>query len=89
MKEFTMDGVWDDGGGLEVSYVGVDLTEETIEGVVAGNRDNNAFTDTVEAESESDAFRALAESLDAYHVWDCRGAKAVRVYTQPDEEDDA
>ena len=89
MKEFTMDGVWDDGGGLEVTYVGVDLSEEMIAGVVAGNSNNNAFTDTVEAETEKDAFRALADSLDAYSVWDCRGAKAQLVYTQPDEEDDA
>ncbi|WP_434598182.1 hypothetical protein [Streptomyces sp. A5-4] len=87
MKEYTLDGVWDDAGGLEVTYVGVDLSEATIEGVVAGNSDGNAFTDTVEAESESEAFRALAESLDAYSVWDCRGAKGRRVYTQP--EDDA
>ncbi|MYR62432.1 hypothetical protein GTY54_41615 [Streptomyces sp. SID625] len=89
MKEYTLDGVWDDADGLEVTYVGVDLSEEMINRVVAGNSDDNAFTDTVEAESVAEAFQALAESLDAYSVWDCRGAKARRVYTQPEDGDDA
>ncbi|MGW0536331.1 hypothetical protein [Streptomyces sp. NPDC003032] len=84
-----MDGVWDDADGLEVTYVGVDLSEETIRGVVEGNSSNNAFTETVEAENEAEAFRALAESLDASSVWDCRGAKPQRVYTQPEDGDDA
>ncbi|WP_424863048.1 hypothetical protein [Streptomyces sp. MMS24-I29] len=89
MKEYTMDGVWDDGSGLEVEYVGVDLSEAAIEGVVAGNRDNNAFTHTVEAESEVDAFQALGEELDAESVWDCQRGKPRRVFSQPEGEEDA
>lgn len=84
-----MAGVWDDGGGLEVKYVGVGLPDATIEGLVAADSDSNAFTHTVESESEADAFRALAEELDADNVWDYRKAKPLRVYTRPDEEDDA
>lgn len=84
-----MDGVWDDGNGLEVTYVGVDRSEAMIEGVVADNDDNNAFTHTVEADSVADAFRALGEEMDSYTVWDCRKTKARRVYTRPDGEDGA
>ncbi|WP_369042294.1 hypothetical protein [Streptomyces sp. Midd1] len=84
-----MDGVWNDAGSLEVSFVGVDLSEDTIEGVVAENRDSNAFTDTVEAETLSEAFQAMTEQMDAFSIWDCRGAEPRRVYTQPDEEDGA
>lgn len=87
MKEFTMDGVWDDGGGLEVGYVGVDLSEAMIKRVIALNRDNNAFTHTVEAESETEAFRVLAEEMDADSVWDCRHGKPRKVYTLPEDED--
>lgn len=89
MQAYTMDGVWDDGGGLEVEFVGVDLSEAAIEGVVRGNRDNNAFTSTVQAESEIEAFRALCEELSADSVWDCRKGKPRRVYTPPEDEDDA
>ncbi|MEU7155995.1 hypothetical protein AB0A98_06060 [Streptomyces chrestomyceticus] len=86
MKEYTMDGVWDDGGGLNVGYVGVGLSEAAIEGVVAGNRDYNAFTHTVEAESEADAYQALGEELDADCVWDCRGGGRRRMHTMHEDE---
>ncbi|MEU9599762.1 hypothetical protein AB0E06_23480 [Streptomyces sp. NPDC048109] len=89
MKRYTLDGVWDDGGGLDVQYLGVDLPEATITRAVALNRDNNAFTHTVEAESEAEAFRALAEELDADSVRDCRHGKPRQVYTLPEGEDDA
>lgn len=89
MKTYTMDGVWDDGSGLNVGYVGVDLSEEMIEGVVAGNRDNNAFTHPVEAETEEEAFHALGEELDADSVWDCRDGGRRQVWTRPEDGDDA
>ncbi|MFD7661286.1 hypothetical protein [Streptomyces sp. NPDC059788] len=89
MTEYTMDGVWEDGNGLNVEYVGVDLSEAMIEGVVAGNRDHNAFTHLVEAESEPEAFRALGQELDANSVWDCRDREPEQVYMRPEDEDDA
>lgn len=84
-----MDGVWDASSSLNVKYVGVDLSEATIEGVMAGNRGNNAFTHTVEAESEAEAFRALGEEMDADSVWDYRVGKPKQVYTLPEDEDEA
>ncbi|WP_326745356.1 hypothetical protein [Streptomyces sp. NBC_01760] len=87
MTEYTMDGVWDDGSGLNVEYLGTDLSEATIEGVVAGNRDNNAFTHTVEADSEAEAFRFLGEELDADSVWDCQDGERRLMYRRQDEDD--
>lgn len=89
MKAYTMDGVWNDGSGLNVEYVGVDLSEATIEGVVIGSRDYNAFTHTIEAESEAEAFRALGEEMDVDSVWDCQDDEPRQVYTRPEAEDGA
>ncbi|MEU7146994.1 hypothetical protein AB0B15_02980 [Streptomyces sp. NPDC045456] len=89
MNKYTMDGVWDDGRRLNVGFVGEDLSEATVEGVVAGNRNCDAFTHTVEAESEAEAFRALAEELDADTVRDCRDGESREVYTRPGDEVDA
>lgn len=84
-----MEGVWDGGGGLEVEFVGLDMTDEMIKGVVAENRDANAFTHTVDRDSEAQAFQAVSEALGADRVRDCRGPKAKLMWEQPEPEDDA
>ncbi|MFE7114922.1 hypothetical protein ACFU99_05790 [Streptomyces sp. NPDC057654] len=89
MKEYTIDGVWNDANGLDVEFVGVDLSEVTIEGVVADNRSYDAFTHTVEAGSEAEAYRVLGQKMDADSVWDCRNNKRRRVYTQAEDKAEA
>lgn len=78
-KEYTADGKWD-GSTLVVELLEPDLSEDTIEGIVAGNRHPDAFTHSVEAESEEEAFRQLAEELDADRVVDDRDDMRVVVY---------
>lgn len=78
VHSYTLDGVWDDGGNLVVQFIGVDMTEDAIQGVVAGNRNNDAFTHTVTAGSEKEAFRELADELDAHRVYDGRRSNGSR-----------
>lgn len=72
-SKWTMDGYWNN-SSLVIEFVGQDLSEEMIAGVVAGNRDEDAFTHTVEAGSEREAFRVVLEEItDAARILDGRG----------------
>lgn len=84
-KEYTADGIWD-GSALVVELLETDLSEDTIKGIVAGNRHPDAFTHSVEAESEKEAFQQLAEELDADRVLDDRNDMREVVY-DADEAD--
>lgn len=79
MTQYTADGKWD-GSYLVVELLETDLSEDVITGIVAGNRHPDAFTHTVEAESEQEAFRSLAEELDASYVLDDRDGERKTVY---------
>ncbi|MFJ3270948.1 hypothetical protein [Streptomyces sp. NPDC086776] len=68
---FTLDGSWS-GGGLYIEYVGINLSDAEIRGVVAGNRDADAFTQDVQAATEHDAFRYLGMNTEATRIVDAR-----------------